>query len=172
MELVRLHSRGGFSVRSFITLCLAVLIAAFFWATFNSSAAQAQAPAATWQNESMLLYDGHAFQASPTTMSQSHGLAEGTTIFTYTEPAGQSATATRGAYFIYFAPGTDPPTATSAEYARYTLSGETFSNPQDQATIEVTPFGQEDDRSSCEVSGGLGWIGIASPGMTGSAAPE
>jgi hypothetical protein len=73
--------------------------------------------------------------------------------------------ATKKAYVIYFAPGADPGTATTAQYRTYTLGNNsefsnpstdqvvTFAKPTDTAAPETTSEGT----SSCEVAN-VGWL--------------
>ncbi len=158
MELIRSTSRGGFSVRSVITFVLAVITTVMLWAILAPTPTHA-APEATVNGDS-ILYDGHTYnKADPTTLSKSHGLPEGTLIYVYYSPNNVEASA-KEAFFFYFAPGTDPPTATSAQYMAfdYNSSNNTFSNGRGNQTIALKAGGQEDTYSSCTVSGGLGWI--------------
>lgn len=141
-----------------ITFCLAVVATALLWAFIVTPTAHAADPA-TWKGD-VILFDGHAYQAANSTLDPSHGLPSGTTIYLYSSPSSGTTggAASTTAYFIYFTAGTDPPTATSAESASFTYSNGKFSNKQNVQTIEITPKGDESSYSSCEVSGGLGWI--------------
>lgn len=56
-------------------------------------------------------------------------------------------------------PAPTPPTATSAEYVIYDYKSGTYSNPHGHTTISLDKKGTESSyQSSCDVSGGLGWI--------------
>lgn len=157
MELVRFPSRGGFSVRSIIMLCLTVLMTGFLWVLLGSTPVHAADTDAVWSGDA-ILYDNHGYITPNEVLDPSHNLPDGSKIYLYI-PVVNGATANSDkAYFIYFAPGTDPPTATSAEYVVYDYDGTTFSNPHDKKTISLTVKGEEGTYSSCDVSGGLGWI--------------
>ena len=157
MELARFPSLGGFSVRSILTFVLAVLVTVLLWAILIPTTTHA-ATEATWNGDT-ILFDGKVYQKAPNEFSTSHGLPEGTAIYVYYSPNNIEAAA-KEAWFIYFASGTDPPSATSAEFVKYDYDAgdKTFSNPKDRQDIVMTPEGQESTYSSCTVTGGLGWI--------------
>lgn len=158
MELLRSTSRGGFFVRSIFTFVLAVLMTVLLWALATPATAQAQAPKADWNGDSILYNGNQYYQAEPAKAGESHGLAEGTIYFvSVVQPEGGSAS-DRKAYVIYFAPGNSPPDATSANYVEYEYpSNNTFENPQNDKTITVTPQGESSSYSSCSVDG-IGWF--------------
>ncbi len=155
---MRFPLRGGFSVQSIVLFCLAVVMTVLFGTTLTSTPAHAASPG-TWK-DGIILYENHAYRAVADGFSTSHGLPEGTAIYLYTAPVtAAGAAAPRDAFFIYFAPGVDPPTATSAEHAVFTYHNGAFSNQRDIQTIDMAPSGTASDvASSCAVSGGLGWI--------------
>ena len=156
MELVRFPSRGGFSVRSIILFCLTVLTTGILWTLFGST--PVHAADANWSGD-VILFDNQGFVAAPSTTSSSHGIASGSTLYLYIPPVNGSITNSTEAFFIYFAPGVDPPTATSAEYVAFDYNKGTFSNPQGRRTISIDPAGTNQSMtSSCAVSGGMGWI--------------
>lgn len=156
MELARSTSRGGFSVRSVFVFALTVLATALLWTVLAS--APTHAAQANWNGQS-ILYDGHQYySAGETDGTESHGLAKGTNYYLHVETISDRPLV-RKAHVIYFAPGNSPPTATSAEYVVYDYSpDQQFSNPQNRATIEVVPQGEQGAYSSCAVQGGLGWV--------------
>lgn len=157
MELVRFPSRGGFSVRSIIMLCLTVLLTGLLWVILGATPAHAADTDAVWSGD-VILYDNHGYIAPNEVLNTSHGLPAGTTMYLYIPVVNGSTANSKTAYFIYFAPGTDPPTATSAEYVAYDYDGTNFSNPHDKKTLSLELKGTSDS-SSCSVSiGGLGWI--------------
>ena len=156
MELARFPSRGGFSVRSIITFVASVLVAVLLWAILAPTPAQA-ATEASFVGD-VITFDGHTYNPV-SDLDPSHGLATGTSVYIYYSPDNVESRAT-SAFFIYFAPGTDPPTATTADYVAYdyNTANNTFSNPHDRQNITMEPSSQQDSYNSCTVTGGLGWI--------------
>ncbi len=156
MELARFPSRGGFSVRSIITFVASVLVSVLLWAILAPTPAQA-ATEASFVGD-VITFDGHTYNPV-SDLDPSHGLATGTSVYIYYSPDNVESRAT-SAFFIYFAPGTDPPAASTAEYVAYDYNTrtDTFSNPHNQATLTMEPSSQEDSYNSCTVTGGLGWI--------------
>ena len=156
MELARFPSRGGFSVRSIITFVASVLVSVLLWAILAPTPAQA-ATEASFVGD-VITFDGHTYNPV-SDLDPSHGLATGTSVYIYYSPDNVESRAT-SAFFIYFAPGTDPPTATTADYVAYdyNTANNTFSNPHDRQNITMEPSSQQDSYNSCTVTGGLGWI--------------
>ena len=155
MELVRFPSRGGFSVRSIFSFVLTVFITVLLWATVASVPAEAQSSSATWSSgTNTILYDNHSYNASEVN-DTSGTIPDGAT--TYVAPV-QTDTTPQKLMVLYFASGTDPPTATSATYISFDYDNGRLSNPSTTRTIKITPQGQEDTLgSSCSVTG-IGWI--------------
>ena len=139
----------------------AVIMTALLWATFASPAPTHAlgAPSADWKGESILFDGGQYLLAGEAKAGESHGLTVGTKYYTRVEEVS-SQPLVQKAHIIYFAPGVDPPTATTAQYVKYDYSStKVFSNPQDSKAIDITPLGKSDQyASSCTVSGGVGWI--------------
>ena len=156
MELLRSTSYRGFSVRRIFMFALTVLFTALLGALTLSAPTHA-APAADWKGES-ILYNGDQFFGPVEAKSgESHGLANGTIYYLSVEQVSERPLVQK-AHVIYFAPGTSPPTETSANYAVYDYSAsKVFSNPQDRQTITLTPQGDSSSYSSCSVDG-IGWI--------------
>lgn len=157
MELVRFPSRGGFSVRSIFTFVLTVLATALLWATFSDTPTHA-ATTATWNGQN-ILFDNHAYGKAGPEINKQIGVDEKATVYSYIpqNTAGPNA-GSNEAFFIYFAPGTDPPTATSADFVKFTIDGGKYTNARDRQGITMTPQGEADAvGSSCSVSG-IGWI--------------
>jgi len=158
MERVWSTLRRGISAQSILMFVLTVFIAALLWATFgNQTSASAITPVANWKGET-IIYDGHQYYSAPEAKAgDSHGLPQGTHLYVHvTQPTG--AAKTQKAFIIYFTPGVDPPTATSASYVEYDYSSsKVFSNPQGAKTIALTVKGEEASVSSCSVDG-IGWI--------------
>lgn len=157
MELARSTSRGGLSVRSVIGVVLTAIVAAFLWATIAGTTAHA-APEAAWSGNA-ILYDTHAYAKAGPELNKKLGIDEAAPLYSYIPQEGSGPNAgSNDAFFIYFAPGTDPPKATSATYIAYTLSGGVYNNARNKAVIQVTPQGEADGyQSACSVSG-IGWI--------------
>lgn len=162
MERVFTPSRRSFSVRSIFMFVLTVFIAALLWVTFASPQTHAiSGPDATWQGGSSILYNGHQYyDMGKATAGESHGLAQGTHYYLYTPttPPNQATPASQKVFIIYFTPGVDPPTATSATNVTYDYSSQTvFSHPSGSKSIDITPLGKETSLDSCSVDG-IGWI--------------
>lgn len=158
MELTRSTSRRGFSVRSILTFVLAVFITGLLWAIVVVPSAHAEEPKADWKGDS-ILYDGHQYYEieDSAKANGSHGLAVGTHYYVFVEVISERPLQQK-AHVIYFAPGSDPPTATTAKYAVYDYSAsKVFSNPSGTTDIVITPQGQSSSYSSCTVEG-IGWI--------------
>lgn len=161
MELARFPSRGGFSVRSILTFVLAVLTTVILWAIF--SGAPAHAADASWSGAA-IKYDGNQYtSAGKVQKDDGTGLPVDSTYYVYIETpqvTGTSGQTLQKAHIIYFTPGTDPPTATSANYVTYDYNPSAtkkFSNPTDQKTISVDNSGANSGGTSCAIEG-IGWI--------------
>ncbi len=162
MERVWSTSRRGFSVRSILTFVLTVFITALLWVAFgNQAQTHAADPTGNWVGNS-ILYDGHSYNANTSaTKNNTLGLPEGTPYYSYA-PAASSGTGTQvktvKAFVIYFTPGTDPPTATTATYVTYDyLPSKGYSNPNGKTALTMTPSVDKNPVSSCTVDG-IGWI--------------
>ncbi len=158
MELVRFPSRGGFSVRSILTFALAVFTAVLLWATFSGSPAHA-ATDAEWSGTSTILYDTHGYTKASDSFKDTTGtIPSGSTIYTAPVQDGDRSASQQKLFVLYFAPGVDPPTATSAKFVAFDYKDKAVSNPQNQKDISITPQSAENGTSSsCAVSG-IGWI--------------
>ncbi len=157
MERFWSTSRRGFSVRSIFTFALAVVVTALLWATLAVNPANAVDTDANWTGD-VIQYDGRQYsEIDVTTLGNGLQIPDDASVYTYRDSAG-GPSAQRKAYFIYFASGTDPPTATSAEYVEYDMpSNQTFSNPQNQKTITISLQSEEDSYNACNVQG-VGWV--------------
>jgi len=161
MELIRSTSRGGFSVRGIFTFVMTVIVAALLWVLFMTPATNAQfiTPTGAWNGQS-ILYDGNQYYpVANAKQGDSHGIAPDSKLYVYIEQVSERPLQQK-AHVIYFAPGADPPSATSAEYAVYDYSSNrTYSNPQDKKTIGMTVQGTSDAYGeACTITGGLGWV--------------
>ncbi len=161
MEQVRFASHHGLpqgvTVRGIVGFVLTVLITALLWVTFSSTPASA-APNGTW-NGGSILFDNHAYGQAGKEINKQLGLEQDAIVYSsipQDTPGPNSAS--NDAFFIYFAPGVDPPKATSANYVKYTINGNKYTDARDKMTISLTPQGDQDAYgSSCSVSG-IGWI--------------
>ena len=157
-ELKRLTSRGGNSTRRIFTYALAAIIAVFLWTILLVPQTHAAATA-SWTGAS-IVYSGHQyFSAGKAAAGDSVNLPIGSSYYTHIETTNPQPL-TQKAYVIYFAPGQDPGTATTATYVTYDFANKTFSQPQGQTTISISPQNSSNSNqySSCSVTGGLGWI--------------
>lgn len=160
-ELSKVLPLGRVSRRTSFLFAAVFLLASFLVSLFPNTAYAADA---SWQNNK-IVYGGKEYVRVGTTQgNESHGLAEGTTIFAYTEPAVSGASnPTQKAHLIYFASGTDPTTATTASYQAFDFTPpntfiKTGSSP---TSITIDPSGAASTaatESDCKVDNGVGWI--------------
>ncbi|MFY9228309.1 MAG: hypothetical protein WAO28_03210 [Candidatus Microsaccharimonas sp.] len=121
--------------------------------------AQFITPTGAW-NGSSILYDGQQYYpVADAKQGDSHGIAPDSKLYVFIEQISERPLLQK-AHVIYFAPGADPPNATSAEYAVYDYSSNRiYSNPQDKKTIGMTVRGSSDAvGEACTITGGLGWV--------------
>jgi hypothetical protein len=157
MELVRFPSHGRFSVRSIFTFVLAAFTTVLLWLLFIPQTAQAQTTTAGWSNDNTILYDNHSFSSVETLPTPSGSIPAGSLLYQSPVQTDQR-TGDEKLLVLYFAPGTDPPTATAAKYIEFDHDNGTLSNAQNARDITMTPLGQESTYGgSCSVSG-IGWI--------------
>lgn len=153
---------GSLSMRKLFLSATAMLMVIFALFVASAPVAKAQAPpAATWSGNS-ITYNQHQYVSiGEARVGDSHKIPAGSQLFRYIEPTDSSASnPTKKAHLIYFAPGTDPTTATSASLVSYSLTGsDTYSNGSATTTITITPRSASDteQQSSCDVPG-IGWI--------------
>ncbi len=159
MELARFTSRGGLSVRSIFVFVLAVVLTALLCTALSGAKTHAQSPEGFWKGDTITYDLRQYYPAGAATQGQSHNLPVGSEYYLAVEEISE-APLVRKAHVIYFAPGTDPPKATSATYLVYEYSeDEEFSSPAGRTSVEMTPAGEEgtETASSCTVEG-IGWI--------------
>lgn len=156
-------SYRGNSMRIFFIFVLTAVMAFLSSILLTTQPTHAQAANATWSGTS-ISYDGNTFNGPVTaTAGDSHKIPAGSKLYSYTDPAPTTPTSNqkRKAYIIYFAPGTDPPTASSATYVTYDfVSPNTYSNPSTSKTITIAPApatAATTGTTSCVVDG-IGWI--------------
>ncbi len=153
---------GRISIRNSLMFAAAMVVACFTF--IFATAPNTYAEAATW-NGNVITYEGHQYSPVPDGKAgDGRDIPDGAKVYGYSETTSTgSGGATQKAYLIYFAPGTDPPKATSATYATYDFDTGTtkFSNKSAEQKIELTP---ESDSSkpttSCDstFTAGIGWI--------------
>lgn len=156
MELARFPSRGGFSLRSIFTFVLALIAAVILGATLLSSSTAQAAPSdpiANWNGDA-IIYNNHGYNAAPDFKDTTGTIPNGATV--YKTPVVTEGTSQK-VFILYFSPGVDPPTATTATYVEFDTKNNTLSNPAHKTDIEVTVKGEEDALSSCSVEG-VGWL--------------
>lgn len=159
-EVVSLRPLGRLSMRNLFACAIAGLVTAILAVLFL--APSAHAADITWQG-SEIIYQGTTFRG-PQTVTQSdvdQGLqiALGSIYYVNysTNPGGW-----QDAKFIYFAPGTDPPRETTAQFVSYRAIsiGNGFTNPSTPVALTATPQGAAASASgttSCAIDG-IGWI--------------
>lgn len=158
MELARFPSHGRFSVRSIFTVVLAAFTTVLLWILLSSTPVQAETTPATWTSSGAILYDTHGYNAAPTFNDSTGTIPNGSTVYQAPVQPGTSGSSTPKLLVLYFAPGVDPPTATTVKYVEFDYTNGITSNPQNQRDITLTPQGNADStESSCSVSG-IGWI--------------
>jgi hypothetical protein len=159
MERVRYTAQRGISLRRIFTFVLAAFVSVLLATSVASHPTSAQSGDAQWKGESIIYSGKQYFPAGNAGASDSRGFPEGTIVYQAIEDQNGSST-TRQAHIIYFAPGTSPPTATSANYTLFDLTGQNqYSNARNQRAVTVVPSGQSTSgaASSCSVDG-VGWI--------------
>ena len=141
-----------------------VLATALLWTVFGST--PANATTAEW-NGAALTHQGRQYQnVGKATGEETHSVPKDAEYYISTEEVQQSdgnSSSSRTAkqykaHVIYFAPGTSPPSETSATYLNYDYDQETrvFSNPSTETTVTVNPDGA-DTGTSCVING-VGWF--------------
>ncbi|HEX6416021.1 MAG TPA: hypothetical protein VFZ62_00665 [Candidatus Saccharimonadales bacterium] len=151
---------GRQSTRKFFMFLAATLVASFGF--ILTSAPHVYAADADWQGDS-ITYDSHLFAPmGESAGTESHNIPKGSRIYRYTEPAQDGANnPVTKAHLIYFAPGTDPTKATSANYAIYNFtSPDKYSSPSGTKSITLTLKSESagaKETTSCVIEG-IGWI--------------
>lgn len=150
-------------MRSILTSVLVVVVTALLWVLFAS--APAHALTATWNGE-QLTYDSVNYTpAGESKGTESHGIAEGSQLYIAADPsAEQPANVTPGTprrvLIIYFSPGVDPPTATTANRQGfdYVSSTQVYSNPSTTETIDIDNTTAAQQVPTCSASITMGWL--------------
>lgn len=153
----------GISVRSIFTFVLVVAITAFLWALLGNSTL-VNAAEASWDGESIRYEGQQYFKIGEASSGDSHNLPEGSIYYAFIEqqrpedPPSSRVTSYK-AHVIYFAPGADPPTASTATYIAYDYDNEakTFSNPSQPQSVEMDVSTATNTGTSCAIEG-IGYI--------------
>ena len=159
-EMRKARPLGSLSVRKLLTLVATLLVTTF--AYILVSAPSAFAAEATWNGDA-LVYEGNQY-VGPTQAGSDNlfNLPEESRYYVFIEPAiPEDPDRQRKAFVIYFAPGSDPGTTTTAQYITYDyLPPDNYTNPTNPVAITVTPQADSPEASSCDgtFTFGLGWI--------------
>jgi len=156
MERFRSTSHRVFSARSIFTFVLVVIITTLFSVIIGGQATHAADPTdAAWNGES-IVHSNHGYTLVADFKDPTGTIPDGSTV--YQTPVQTSDNGDKKVFILYFTPGVDPPTATTAKYIEfnYSATGE-LSDPKNAKSVTLTVKGQEDAASSCSVSG-IGWI--------------
>lgn len=160
-ELTKALPFGRLSIRNFWMFAAAVTAATFLYMLVASPTVRAAD--AEWNGDS-IMYQGNEYQKIDVAKAgDSHGLMPETVIYRYVAPSTSNpGTPTTKAHLIFFAPGVDPPTATSAEYAVYDYTPpNTYANPTAKTSISITEkSATSEGTTSCDstFTFGIGWI--------------
>jgi hypothetical protein len=154
MERFTSPSRRGFSARSILSFVLVVILTTLLWAIIGSQ--PAHAADASWSGDT-IIHDNHAYTKTTEYKDTSNTIPAGATIYQTIPLAAETGNSKR-VFILYFSPGVDPPTAKTANYVEFTYSASNgLSDPQKAADVSLTVKGEQDEVSSCSVSG-IGWI--------------
>ncbi|NCO10822.1 hypothetical protein GW746_00125 [Candidatus Saccharibacteria bacterium] len=149
----------GSLARSILTSFLVVVVTAFLWVLLGSTTPVAAADA-TWEGAS-ILHEGRRYIAQgEAKATPSLNLPDSSAYYLTIEGSPGATTVTpQKAHVIYFAPGADPPTKTTATYVAYSYNSSTkeFSNPSSPQEITLEAAGPAGGYSSCTIEG-VGWI--------------
>jgi len=159
-EALTSHPRGRLSTRKYLSFATAFLVVCF--AYIFITAPTTHAADAQWAGND-ITYNGNTYKGpKKASDAPSLHLPISSIYYVFVDNPAPGA-ATKKAYVIYFAPGADPGTSTTAQYRTYTLSnnGE-FSNPSTDQVVtlsraESLPDATSDGSSSCEIDR-IGWI--------------
>ena len=155
MERSSSTSHRILSVRSILTFVLVVIITTLLSVTISSQPTHAADPKANWSGDT-IIYDGHGYDLTTDYKDTSNTIPAGSTVYQSIPQTG--ADGDRKAYILYFTPGVDPPTAKTVKAVEFTYSATNgLSNPKNASDVTLTVKGEEDETTSCSVSG-IGWI--------------
>jgi len=137
-------------------LVAALIVTVFAYTAVTTPTVHAD-DGADW-NGASLRYNGNQY-TGPTkaTGKESFHLPAGTQIYSYVEDVPNTKN-THIAHFIYFGPGVDTTTATSAKYVEYNfVPPDSYLNPSHEKaiTVDASSYGKAPEQ--CAVQG-IGWI--------------
>ena len=147
------------SMRKILTLVAATLVTIFSYLILTSP--NVGAADASWTQGS-LTYNNQTYRG-PTQPTPDHNLPAGSTVYTYLEP--RVPFADQKMHVIYFPPGADTASTSTASYVTYNRGStgglSNKSNPTaitiDTATLQESQVAANDSTSSCKLDG-IGWI--------------
>ncbi len=158
-ETLRSHPLGRLSMRNFFAVATSLLVACFVYILASSPVAGAAD--ATWQNGTLSYEDKTYRGPIPSTQQPAPAIPDNIDeYYLAVEDSQGPNTSSRRAHIIYFAPGNDPGTATSAQYQTFSYSNTSYSNPSAVISITVNPTNAaalSDGTSSCKVDN-IGWL--------------
>src|SRR5690349_11795690 len=155
-ELAKKVPFGRISKRSSAVFATMVLVASF--ALNFIIAPTTLAADATWQGSAISYANKQFVKTTPTGLPAP--VNQSTDVYIYVEPDNSgSAIPIQKAHIIYFAPGADPPTASSANYITYTYSSGAYTSGSAPAVITLEPqtTGTSAGVTSCAIDQ-IGWI--------------
>ena len=144
---------GRLSMRKLLSFVAALIVTVFAYTL--AAAPTAFAADAAW-NGGNLSYESNQYNAmADAKEGDSTGLPAGSKVYGYsTNPADGP----QKAYLIYFEPGVDPKTATSAKTVNYSYTPpSTYTNKSSVGTISIDSSSANNPTSTCTVEG-VGWI--------------
>ncbi len=149
---------GSISGRNILLFATTMLVAIFALFLISPTAHAADA---SWQGNAITYAQKQFIKAGDAGDNDPRGFAKGTQVYAYVEPiVSGSSNPTQKAHLIYFAPGTDPTKATTANYViyDYTPPG-TYENATGAMTISLEPTSTTSNpgTTSCALEG-IGWI--------------
>ena len=167
VDLRKAFPLGSLSGRNILTFAATMLVAIFAFIFVSSPIAHAAD--ASWQGSAISYANKQFIKTQDAGDNDPRGFAKGTIVYAYVEPLTSSpSNPTQKAHLIYFAPGTDPPTATSGTYVTYDYTPpNTYANPSGPASITIdaqaaaasggAAAGTAGGTTSCALEG-VGWI--------------
>lgn len=127
-ENISTPSHGILTLRRIFSYALAALVAAFLWILVITPFAHATD--AGWSGDA-IQYNSRTYRSQTADGTNPPGLANGQTYY-FSADANTD-------YVIYFDQGTDPKTATSAQYATYHIDGDNMVKDTGPTKISLTP---------------------------------
>lgn len=159
-ELKKRFSFGRLSKRNSITFATLTIVVSFVLSLLVSPTTLAAD--ATWQGNAISYGSKQYIKVDPaTTPGLPSAVSGASAVYMYVEPpiSGPS-TPTQKAHLIYFATGTDPTAATSANHVVYDYTPpSTYVNGSSASTISIDPQASATSKgtTSCALEG-IGWI--------------